>query len=63
MVHALGAWQSAAVAQGKAHFPYWVLQWCMPQIMSLWQGRASGPGMAIALDEAGAGGAPGGGGG
>jgi hypothetical protein len=27
--------QSAPVWQGKAHFPYCVLQWCRPQVASL----------------------------
>ena len=45
--------------QGNAHLPYCVLQWCSPHTMSLWQGRASGPGTASPALPAGAGGAPG----
>lgn len=34
MLHALGAMQSTAVWQGKAHFPYCVLQWWKPHVTS-----------------------------
>jgi hypothetical protein len=44
----LGATQSAAVWHGKAHLPYCVLQWWVPQTASFWQGSASGPGVAMA---------------
>jgi hypothetical protein len=37
--------------------PACVLQWCRPQVASVWQGRASSPGVAI--DPAGAGAGPG----
>jgi hypothetical protein len=59
IVQALGATQSAADWHGKAHLPYCVLQWCVPQIVSFWQGSARGPGADIELDPAGAGGGPG----
>jgi hypothetical protein len=54
IVHWLGAMQSAADWQGKAHFPNWVLQWWVPQMASDWQGSASGPGVAIVPDPVGA---------
>jgi hypothetical protein len=59
IVQTLGATQSAADWHGNAHFPYCVLQWCVPQIVSFWQGNASGPGAAIVPDPTGAGAGPG----
>jgi hypothetical protein len=32
--------QSVALWQGKAHLPYCVLQWCVPQGTSFWQVKA-----------------------
>lgn len=61
MTHWLGATQSTALWQGDAHLPAWTLQWYQPQIASLWQGRASKPGVAIWPDAAGAGAGAGGG--
>jgi hypothetical protein len=58
IVHELGEMQSAADWHGKAHFPYCVLQWWVPQMVSFWQGSASGPGVAMA-EPVGAGAAPG----
>jgi len=39
--------QSTFVWQGKAHFPYCTLQWCVPQGTSFWHWKATGPGIAI----------------
>lgn len=47
--------QSTPVWQGKAHFPYCVLQWCSPQTASFWQGNARSPGVDIGAVDAGAG--------
>ena len=55
IMHWFGATQSAAVWQGKAHFENWVLQWCRPQVASLWQGSARRPGVDIWALAAGAG--------
>jgi hypothetical protein len=59
IVHVFGAMQSAADWQGKAHLPYCVLQWWVPQIASDWHGSASGPGVAIVPEPVGAGAAVG----
>ncbi len=60
-MHWLGGMQSAADWHGKAHLPYCVLQWCVPQGTSFWQENARGPGVAIGCVPVGAGptGAPG----
>jgi len=48
MTQAFGEMQSTFVWQGKAHFPYCVLQWCVPQGTSFVHVKATGPGTAIA---------------
>jgi hypothetical protein len=47
--------QSAADWQGKAHFPYCTLQWCVPQGTSSLHWKAIGPGTAIWPEPAGMG--------